>query len=64
MLACIVWLYYAMRLATLKPYLYACSYTIGPDRAMEVIWKIFLLSVSAPLLHTNYTLSSYTLITH
>ena len=37
-----------MHLATLKPYLYACSYTIWPDRAM-VIWRIFLLSVSTPL---------------
>ena len=50
--ACIVWLNGStMHLATHKPYLYACtcSYTIGPDMAMEVIWKIFLLSMSAPL---------------
>ena len=38
-----------MHLATRKPYLYACSYTILPDRAIEVIWRVFLLSVSAPL---------------
>ena len=37
-----------MHVATLKRYLHACSYTKGPDRSMEVIWKIFL-SVSAPL---------------
>ena len=53
--ACIVWLYYAF-IATLKPYLYACTYTIGPGRVMEVIWRIFLLSVSPPLkLHTKYS---------
>ena len=45
---CIVWLNYAI-----KPHLYACSYTIWPERAMEVIWRIFLLSVSAPSLHTK-----------
>ena len=43
-----------MHLATVKPYLHACSYTIWPYWAMEVIWRIFLLSVSAPLkLHTE-----------
>ena len=39
-----------MHVATLKCYLHVCSYTTGPDRSiMEVIWKIFLLSVSALL---------------
>ena len=32
-----------------QPYLYACNYTIWPDRAMEVIWNLLLLNVSAPL---------------
>ena len=44
----IVWLNHAF-----SAYLHVCSYTIWPDRAMEVIWKIFLLSVLTPLLHTK-----------
>ena len=40
-----------VHVATLKYYLHTCSYSI--DRSMEVIWKKFLLSVSAPLKKTN-----------
>ena len=42
----------AVHLDTCKPYLHACSYTIWPNRAMEVIWRIFLLGVLAPLKET------------
>ena len=54
---------FTMHVATLKRYLHACSYTIGPDRSIEVIWKTFLLSVlvpSLPTLPTKY-ICSYTL---
>ena len=47
-----------MHLATLEPYLHACSYAIGPDRAMEGIWKTFLFCVLAPLKKTKQEINN------